>query len=576
MKSLLNKHIVKIFFLILFIFIVFNTTRTPGFFDSAEFAISYINNSITHPPSYPFSYIFNKSIGMLLPFHVMWKLHFVNELYSFLALIFFYLFLSFYTKNKFLKIIFVLQLFLGDYFLNYTFNLEVYSLLFLFTSIFLYIYEKTLRDHEYIHLLIFIFAMGLVVQPLFIFLSPFLIHAYFKSKKYKYLPLHILLGISPLLVYFIFWGLAKQVPIYNWEDTHDLSSLITIILRKGFKTVPFFFHFWGLHLVGLNVLKNTGIILFFIPLLDYKKNAYRILFILSYLIIISLTFSNVTYLIFDWAAFFTPVYMILFAISAKKLERFKYKWLLLIFPLSLFILNNGYIPYGKNPFPNAYYNDVNNHMPKNGKNIVFINEDSLGFIYNLKLVQKDTNAIPILLPLAGYNWYIKSLKKYTPLKFPKGMTSVQYKVFIEEHPNKKISVKNNVYNFYTDLKNLNPEYNFYITQNCSQYFTKLGEIPPFILIKLTDKGFKIPDYKNFAFLKPKPRNTFEYNSFRNMYDVFLKNATLYYISKNIKKAKFYCEKIKKHDADYYYMMSLIYLKMGDKVTARYYFKKIKK
>ncbi|MCD6578437.1 DUF2723 domain-containing protein [bacterium] len=550
MKFFLNKHITQIFFFLLLMFIIINITKTPGFFDSAEFAISYINNSIVHPPSYPFTYIFNKAIGSILPFNIMWKLHFVNALYSFIALILFYLYLSFYTKNKFIKIIFVLQLFLSDFLLNYTFNLEVYSLLFLFTALFFYIYEKTLRDTRYIHLLIFIFSMGVIVHQLFIFLIPLLFYAYFMAKKFKYILFDIILAVLPLFVYFIFWGLSKNIPLMNWEDPHNLSGLLTLFFRPGYKNITFYFHIQGLHIVGLNILKNMGIIFFFIPIFFYKKNKYKILFVLGYLLIISLSFYNIADTIFDWTAFFIPVYIIFYGISVEKLDKFKYRSVFLIFPLVLFLMNSGYLPYGKYPYPNAYFNDINKKMIGK-KNILFVNDDSMLFISNLKLLQKETKFIPIIPTFINFDWYIKSMEKYTKLKYPKFSKS-----------------KRSLYKFMVELRKLNPEYTFYNLGIVDRSFYEIGKIPPTLLVKFYDKDFEIIDYQKMDFLSYPPRNTFEYKFYRSQYEIYIKNLVSYYLNYDLNKSLYYLEMLNKNTFDYHYLKGMILQKKGNLIKAR--------
>jgi hypothetical protein len=95
-----------IFFGILLVFIILNVHSSPGFLDSAEFMISYIDDSIIHPPSYPFYYILLKALGTVLPIpNLLWKLNFINALFPFFALIVIYKIFGFYTKNRCLFII---------------------------------------------------------------------------------------------------------------------------------------------------------------------------------------------------------------------------------------------------------------------------------------------------------------------------------------------------------------------------------------------------------------------------------------------------------------------------------------
>ncbi len=499
------------FFSAILIILLFNIHESPGFYDSPEYVISFLDGSLVHPSSYPLYYILMKALTLFLPGSVLFRMHLVNSLFSFSALIFFYLILRKKGIDKILSYLGVLLLLLGDYFLHYTFNFEVYSLYFLFTALFFYIYQFALLRKEYFPLLTFIFSMGLVVHPLFLFFGQFLLKA-FIIRKPSVLKVVIPM-ILPFLSYLSLMALALRQPLFNWENATDFTALFRIIFRRGFSHITMMLNPGGILVSGPNILKNSLIIFLLLPFLkNIKKNLFELFWCIAYIIFISFFFFNVQAGWFDWAIYFFPVYLLMTEISLANISRSRIRYIITAAAVAvLLILNFSFLPFGKYPYPQAYMNDLLSCVQKE-KAMIFTNDDSTAYLLNLNfLFQRER--IPIVLSLWPYQWYRDSLEKYSGLDLA--------------------SASNEAAKAFVSLKKRYPEIGFYITRGCEKYFNDYykEEIPPYLITELELNRFRPIHLKRLTLLECKKKPILEVENIFDAYSAFLKNAAVYYIRK---------------------------------------------
>ena len=201
---------------------------------------------VAHPPGYPlFTFI-----GFLLvhqPFIHQTPAFLVGLISAFsgaLGLLCFYSIAYVFSKNKFTSLFATLVLGFSFLYWFYSEIAEVFALN-VFFSLLLFLLALLVRKTKKPHvILLFFFILGLsltnhqtillLIPPLLILTAPTIVR---HIKKYPFFILpclfFVLLGFTP---YVYVWIASSHHPLINWDNVHDLPSLLHLMLRKDYGT----------------------------------------------------------------------------------------------------------------------------------------------------------------------------------------------------------------------------------------------------------------------------------------------------------------------------------------------------
>ncbi|MEK7550596.1 MAG: DUF2723 domain-containing protein, partial [Patescibacteria group bacterium] len=312
----MGKFLILAFILPLAIYL---KTLLPGvgFWDTGEFQTIPYTFDIGHPTGYPTYVVIGKIFLTIFHFNsVAWRMNFLSAIFVSLGIYIFSYLLFKLTKKLFLAITFGILLSVNPTLWTVAIKADPHALHFLFTSLFIFLGVKILKEKRVSLLPITAFICGLSLgnHMLSIFFIPSLLYLFISSKSIKgykffflgastYLLLPILQSLKPTLLN-INYSLSTVDGFSRHVLGSDFRGLMNTWARENFlETLTFYFnlvkqsfpfYFWVLIPAGVFVSFHkhpkiaTFLMLIFIPFLvfsmKYQNAAIERYFLGSFLI----------------------------------------------------------------------------------------------------------------------------------------------------------------------------------------------------------------------------------------------------------------------------------------------------
>lgn len=241
-----KKHFSKIYIeTVIFIFanILFLSFASRSIItgDTPEFIAAASVGGVVHAPGYPL-YSLLTHILASIPFgELAWKINGFSGIISSITLIIVYWIIKRITKSSLAGVAAVFFLLVNEIFLLYSLVAEVHALQILLLSLYvlfaLCFYQT--GKLSYVYFTALIITLGFAHSPSIIFTLPsFLLLLWIKRRliSIKHILLLAPIFLCGFLFYLYIWFGASQNPVMNWGRIHDVSSLVTFVLRQDFGT----------------------------------------------------------------------------------------------------------------------------------------------------------------------------------------------------------------------------------------------------------------------------------------------------------------------------------------------------
>jgi len=322
------------------VFLIYLYTLYPGLglIDSGELTAVLYTLGIAHPTGYPLYTILGRIFALLPIGSIPFRTNLLSAAAAALASLFLFLFFKELMKDRLLALVPVSFLAFSTTIWSIANLTEVYALTYLLLAIDLYLFQKG-------HDTILWYLLGLTLTNHMIGLSVVLPIAIFLLIKRRVRPLHPLLFLLGLSLYFYLPIRAQSAPILNWGDPSTLERLIWHITGKQYRV-------WMFSLPLSEVVGNLGTAL--------VRFAHELLFILIpllllglirlhrdgylYLAILALNIGySINYSIPDVESYFIPSLLMVAILLARGLAvlRLRYLPMLALLPLIHLPQSNG-------------------------------------------------------------------------------------------------------------------------------------------------------------------------------------------------------------------------------------------
>lgn len=221
---------------------LYNQVKTIYGGDGGDLVSAIATFGIPHPPGYPLYTFIGVVLKTIIPVGTLaWKIAFLSSVPGILTVIFLYKILKLLTGKTFIPLIITLTYAFVYPIWLYSEVVEVFSLNNLFIVLLLYFALLFNRSGEIKHIFIvsFIFGLSFTHHHIIVFLLPVLLILVFKKVRRisrKNVFFCFLIFISGFFPYLYLFFSAYLNPGVNWQGGADLSSFMTLVMRKDYGT----------------------------------------------------------------------------------------------------------------------------------------------------------------------------------------------------------------------------------------------------------------------------------------------------------------------------------------------------
>ena len=218
-----------LFFLTVLGFFYFCLPSTIQHMDTAELVASAYNLNVPHPPGFPlYIWIFHLITNGFPIGTVFWRAAVFTMFFNVGSLIVVYLFI----KNRLFLWVCILPLIFSTAFWKTTVLPDVFGLTTFLLSLFAFIYFSKERQPSHFLLLLFLFSLGCLTHPIFVFLLPLLVEAAWSERNRIQ---SFALCMAGAL--FVFLGYLSLL-LLNTESPFSWGQLTTVpdVIRHALRT----------------------------------------------------------------------------------------------------------------------------------------------------------------------------------------------------------------------------------------------------------------------------------------------------------------------------------------------------